>query len=219
MLYICSVKKEIIITDKKKTDMRATVYRLIADSEDHIEVLLNSYELPTISDIDVDEYRGYTIMLHTYEVELSQDVILELTGYDVEELEYIALEEMAIEIDVNDLMDYIVDEGIDAIEESILEEIDKLNEKSDKIINDVKQELASRLNKDYFKKYDFINGKSIRIANHTHNPMNGKCDINVVIAEKDLTRSRFATAIEDLVFCNNATVSEIVEAILEESNN
>ena len=113
----------------------------------------------------------------------------------------------------------IDEEGINTIDESILEEIDRLNKKSDELINDVMQELAYRLNKNYFKKYDFINGKSIRIANHTHNPMNGKCDINVVIAEKDLTRSIFATATEDLVFCNNATVNEIVEAILEEANN
>ena len=116
-------------------------------------------------------------------------------------------------------MSYIDDEDIDAVEESVLEEIDRLNEKSDELINDVMQELAFRLKKKYFKTSDFINGKSLRIANHTHNPMNGKCDINVVIAEKDLTRSRFFTAVEDLVFDNNATVSEIVEAILEEANN
>ncbi len=199
--------------------MKATVYRLIADSEDHTEILFNSYELPTISDVDVDEYRGFNIVLHTYEVELSQEVVLELTGYDVEELEYITLEELATEIDADDLMNYIDDEGIDAVEESILGELDRLNEKSDELINDVMQELASRLNRSHFKKYDFINGKSIRIANHTHNPRNGKCDINVVIAEKDLTRNRFFTAVEDLVFDNNSTVSEIVEAILEEANN
>ena len=91
--------------------MKATVYRLIADSEDHIEILLNSYEMPTMADVDVDEYRGFNIALHTYEVELSQEVILELTGYDVEELEYTALEVLATEIDADDLMDYIEDEG------------------------------------------------------------------------------------------------------------
>ena len=199
--------------------MKATVYKLIADSEDHIEILLNSYEMPTMADVDVDNYRGYDIILQTYEVELSQEIILELTGCDVEELEYITLEELATEIDADDLMNYIADEDIEAVEESVLEEIDRLNEKSDELINEVMQELASRLKKKYFKKYDFINGKSIRIANHTHNPMNGKCDINVVIAEKDLTRNRFFTAVEDLVFDNNATVNEIVEAILEEANN
>ena len=199
--------------------MKATIYKLIADSEDHIEILLNSYEMPTMADVNVDEYRGFNIVLRTYEVELSQETILELTGYDVEELEYISIEDIATEISADDLMNYIDDEGIDAVEESILEEIDRLNEKSDKLIDEVMQELASRLNKNYFKKYDYINGKSIRIANHTHNPMNGKCDINVVIAEKDLTRSRFFTAVEDLVFDNNATVNEIVEAILEEANN
>ena len=199
--------------------MKATVYKLIADSEDHIEVLLNSYEMPTMADVDVDEYRGFNIILSTYEVELSQETILELTGNDEEELEYTSIEDIATEIDADDLMSYIDDEDIDAVDESVLEEIDRLNEKSDELINDVMQELAFRLKKKYFKKYDFINGKSIRIANHTHNPMNGKCDINVVIAEKDLTRSRFFTAVEDLVFDNNATVSEIVEAILEEANN
>lgn len=199
--------------------MKATVYRLIAGSEEHIEFLLNSYEMPTMADVDVDEYRGFDIILHTYEVELSQETILELTGNDVEELEYTSIEDIATEISADDLMNYIDDEGINTADESILEEIGRLNERSDQLINDVMQELAFRLNKNYFKKYDFINGKSIRIANHTHNPMNGKCDINVVIAEKDLTRSKFATASEDLVFCNNATVNEIVEAILEESNN
>ena len=199
--------------------MKATVYRLIANNVENTDFLLNSYEMPTMADVYVDEYRGYDIILQTYEVELSQEVILELTGCDVEELEYTTLEELATEIDADDLMNYIDDEGIDAVDESILEEIDRLNEKSDELINDVMQELACRLNKNYFKKYDYINGKSIRIANHTHNPMNGKCDINVVVAEKDLTRSRFLTAVEDLVFDNNATVNEIVEAILEEANN
>ena len=199
--------------------MKATVYRLIANNEENTEILMNSYEMPTMTDVDVNEYRGYDIILHTYEVELSQETILELTGNDVEELEYTSIEDIATEISADDLMDYIDEEGIDTADESILEEIDRLNEKSNELINDVMQELASRLNKNYFKKYDFINGKSIRIANHTHNPMNGKCDINVVIAEKDLTRSRFATAVEDLTFDNNATVSEIVEAILLEANN
>ena len=199
--------------------MKATVYRLIANNEENTEFLLNSYEMPTMTDVDVNEYRGFDIILHTYEVELSQETILELTGNDVEELEYTSIEDIATEISADDLMDYIDEEGIDTADESILEEIDRLNEKSNELINDVMQELASRLNKNYFKKYDFINGRSIRIANHTHNPMNGKCDINVVIAEKDLTRSRFATAVEDLTFDNNATVSEIVEAILLEANN
>jgi hypothetical protein len=199
--------------------MKATVYRLIANNEENTEILMNSYEMPTMTDVDVNEYRGFDIILHTYEVELSQETILELTGNDVEELEYTSIEDIATEISADDLMDYIDEEGIDTADESILEEIDRLNEKSNELINDVMQELASRLNKNYFKKYDFINGKSIRIANHTHNPMNGKCDINVVIAEKDLTRSRFATAVEDLTFDNNATVSEIVEAILLEANN
>lgn len=199
--------------------MKATVYRLIASNDENTEFLLNSCEMPTMADVYVDEYRGYDIILQTYEVELSQETILELTGNDVEELEYTSIEDIAAEISADDLMNYIDDEDIDAVDESILEEIDRLNEKSDELINDVMQELACRLNKNYFKKYDYINGKSIRIANHTHNPMNGKCDINVVVAEKDLTRSRFFTAVEDLVFDNNATVNEIVEAILEEANN
>ena len=199
--------------------MKATVYRLIANNEENTEFLLNSYEMPTMTDVDVNEYRGFDIILHTYEVELSQETILELTGNDVEELEYTSIEDIATEISADDLMDYIDEEGIDTADESILEEIDRLNEKSNELINDVMQELASRLNKNYFKKYDFINGKSIRIANHTHNPMNGKCDINVVIAEKDLTRRRFFSAVEDLTFDNNATVNEIVEAILLEANN
>src|SRR5678810_131990 len=143
--------------------------------------------MPTMTDVDVNEYRGFDIILHTYEVELSQESILELTGNDEEELEYTSIEDIATEISADDLMNYIDEEGIDTADESILEELDRLNEKSDELINDVMQELASRLNKNYFKKYDFIKGKSIRIANHTHNPMNGKCDINVVIAEKDLT--------------------------------
>ena len=197
--------------------MKTIVYRLIAGSEFHTEFLLNSYEMPTMDDVDIDEYRGYDIILQTYEVELSQEAILELAGNDVEELEFTTIEDIATEISADDLMNYIDNEGIDAADESILEEIDRLNEKSDNLINDVMQELAFRLNKNYFKKYDFINGKSIRIANHTHNPMNGKCDINVVIAERDLTRSKFATASEDLVFNNNATVNEIVEAILSEA--
>src|SRR5678815_2022198 len=95
--------------------MKATDYRLIAGNEEHTDFLLNSYEMPTMEDVDVDEYRGYDIILHTYEVELSQEVILELTGCDVEELEYTTLEELATEIDADDLMNYIDDEGINTV--------------------------------------------------------------------------------------------------------
>ena len=194
--------------------MKATVYRLIASNEDNTEFLLNSYEMPTMEDVDANEYRGYDIILHTYEVELSNDVIFELTGNDEDELEYMTIEEMAQEIDANDLIDYIDSEGIDTASEDVLEELDRVNQKSDELINDVMYYLAAKLKRTHFKKYDFIHGKSIRIANHTHNPMNGTCDINVVIAEQDQTRGIFRTASNDLFFNNNAKVEDIVESIL-----
>ena len=193
--------------------MKATVYRLIASNEENTEFLLNSYEMPTMQDVDVNEYRGYDIILHTYEVELSNDVIFVLSGNDEDELEYMTIEDMAQEIDANDLIDYIDSEGIDTASEDVLEELDRVNQKSDELINDVMYYLAAKLKRTHFKKYDFINGKSIRIANHTHNPMNGTCDINVVIAEQDQTRGIFRTASNDLFFNNNAKVEDIVESI------
>lgn len=194
--------------------MKAIVYRLQANNEENIEEIMNSYELPTMQDVDVNEYRGYDIILSTYEVELSEETVLELAGMDAEELEFSTLQEIATEISADDLMDYIDSEGLEKIEDSILEELSQVNSESDNLIDEVMAELAHRLGRRYFKKYDNINGRSIRIANHTHNPMNGKCDINVVIAEQDKTQGKFATAIEDLVFCNNAKVNDIVEAIL-----
>lgn len=198
--------------------MKAKVYKLIASNEENTEFLLNSYEMPTMVDVDVEEYKGYAIILHTYEVELSEEAILELTGNDAEELEFTTLEDIATEIDADDLMEYVDSEGIDIVDESVLEEIDSLNEKTDVLINDVMQELAYRFNKNNFKKYDFINGKSIRIANHTHNPMNGTCDINVVIAEQDQTINKFRTASTDVFFTHENTVEEIVTEIMNIAN-
>ena len=194
--------------------MTLSIFTLTAHSESHVEVIYTSFDMPTMEDVDQDDNRGATIILNRYDVELSQEEVLELAGVDADELEFMTIEEIANDcIDEDILMNYILENGIES-EESVFEELDRLNKKSDELINEVMQELAYRLDRSNFKKYDFINGMSTRIANHTHNPSRGKCDINVMIAEKDATAKKFAYASQDLVFNHTNTVDEIVEAIL-----
>ena len=193
--------------------MTLSIFTLTSHSESHVEVIYTSFDMPTMEDIDQDDNRGATIILNRYDVELSQEEVLELAGVDADELEFMTIEEIANEIDEDSLIDYINDNSIES-EESIFEEFDRLNKKSDELINEVMVELAYRLDRSNFKKYDFINGMSTRIANHTHNPSRGKCDVNVMIAEQDATGKKFAYASQDLVFNHTNTVDEIVEAIL-----
>ncbi len=198
--------------------MTLSIFTLTAHTEEYTDVIYTSFDMPTMEDVNQDDNRGATIILNRYDVELPQEEVLELAGVDADELEFMTIEDIAndyIEEDI--LMDYINDNSIEG-EESVFEEFDRLNKKSDELINEVMAELARRLNRNYFNKYDFINGMSTRIANHTHNPSRGKCDVNVMIAEKDATAKKFAYAAQDLVFNHTNTVDEIVEAILNITN-
>lgn len=198
--------------------MTLTIFTLTAHTDTYSDHIHTSFDMPTMEDIDMDDNRGASIILNTYTVELSQEEVLEIAGVDAEELEFTTIEDIANDmIDEDTLMDYILENDIEG-EESVFEEIDKLNKKSDELINEVMLELAYRLDRKHFSKYDFINDKSTRIANHTHNPSRGKCDVNVVIAEKDATAKKFAYASQDLVFDHTNTVDEIVEAILKITN-
>lgn len=75
--------------------------------------------------------------------------------------------------------------------------------------------LESDNGKDYddeeYVKYDYI---TIRIADHTHNPRNGRNDINVVISNDDKTKNRFFTARTDLHYNSDDDANDIIYDIL-----
>lgn len=62
-----------------------------------------------------------------------------------------------------------------------------------------------------FEDYEIVN---IRIGNHTHNPRNGKNDLNVIIAEEDKTSNRFLGAKTQLVYGLDDNVEDIVHDII-----
>lgn len=198
--------------------MKKLLYRALASTDTTIEDLGFFNEFPTIEDIDAHEYRGHDIIVDTYLLELTTEQILEMSGWTNEDLEHTSLEEMFNDIDTYEFEEFISYEDIEPAESDVIASITRVNEESDKLIDLVKSELAKKLGRRFFRKYDQVNGKTIRIADHTHNPRNGKCDLNVIIAEQDATRNRFFTAREDLVYDENSDVETIVNDILIELN-
>lgn len=196
--------------------MKKIIYSATAHTETTAELLGFFLEVPEIDDLDTSEYRGHSITIDVYEIEVSDEEVLEVTGYELEDLEAETTITSIFEdyYDLEDLEELAYDlEPIDSFD---IGYITKVNEDSNRLIDDVMLEIASRLGRKFFYKYDTINGKSIRIADHTHNPRNGKCDLNVVIAEKDATANCFFYAKEDLIFDDSHTAEEIVDSILYE---
>lgn len=56
---------------------------------------------------------------------------------------------------------------------------------------------------------------SMRIADHTHNRQNGDDTLNIVIADKDPTKTKFQTSKEDLRYTTKDNAEEIVKDILD----
>lgn len=169
------------------------VFVLIADNDESTEEIGILYQEPTMANVP-EEYRGYVISSYKYDVD----------DYD----------------------------QIDTVEPEVyqLGETSRLNTESDELINNVQIELARRLGIKYFGKYQDVfvdedgimygmpdegrERKRIRIADHTHSPHNGRCDLNVVIAERDATAQRFNSAREDLRYDHNDSSDHIINEIL-----
>lgn len=95
------------------------------------------------------------------------------------------------------------------------EEIEEVNTSTDALIEAV----INRLNQMGATSgggygYLVLDGKTIRVKDHTHNTRNGKCDINVVIANEDATAGVFVEAKEDLRYNGSSSVDQIIEDIL-----
>lgn len=94
-------------------------------------------------------------------------------------------------------------------------EVSEVNSDTDNMIDTVIEKIST-LGAVSNGGYGYIqmNGKSIRIKDHTHSPRNGKCDVNVVIANKDATFNRFLGAREDLRFGSDDSLDLIIDEIL-----
>jgi len=99
-------------------------------------------------------------------------------------------------------------------EEYYVGEIGKRNNATDKMIDDVID--ALKMNGGVSNGYGYItmNGITIRVKDHTHNPARGKCDVSVVIANKDATANKYVEAREDLRYNEDDDIHEIVSDIL-----
>jgi len=64
-----------------------------------------------------------------------------------------------------------------------------------------------------FVDYEKYTPVTIRIGDHTHNPRNGRNDLNVLIVNDDKTKQRFFTARTDLKY-NSDDVDDIINDII-----
>lgn len=125
-----------------------------------------------------------------------------------------------------------LDEESEDIEELSSYNLEATNASTEQIIQEVVELLNLKFEKNYisrrkFEKYTNLNvdedgnlnfeengeDVTIRIADHTHNPRNGKNDLTVVISNEDPTVRKFY-AHTDLLFNENNSVEEIVSDIL-----
>jgi len=137
--------------------------------------------------------------------------------------------------------DYLDNAGVDVGYETdeepvrfVIQKGERDNKYTDKLIWDVEDEIERRFGVKVGKYSSFYVNRegnitdayedeqgrenlsvTMRISDHTHNPANGKDDLNVLIADKDATSRRFFTSTEDLVFNSDYTADEIVDEIEE----
>lgn len=189
-------------------------YHATAQKSDSIENLGIFFEMPELDDFFA-EYRGFDIHLSSFSLNITREIFMDVLGIDEDEMEDFDQEDIQIEIENNkqDFAQFAICE-IEG-EESFLGSIPAVNEKTDQLIEEVRREIAVRLNRRWFKKYDEIDGVTTRLADHTHNPLNGRNDVNLVIAEKDMTADKFVGARTDLFFNNDSSVKEIVDEFFE----
>ena len=196
------------------------IYKLIASTDETSEFLGLFKEHPTSSDYSSSEYKGYSIIVSSVSHNFSKDEILDITGYSKNDIdEDFTFEEIMDEF--NDLSliqiaNYLERLSIYFENDELLELIEKENKKSDDLLWVVENKLAMHFNLTHWKKYQHIDGVSVRIANHIHNPNNGKCDVNVVISDVDKTSKRYHNAKEDLEYSSNDDVDTIVKEIISE---
>ncbi len=183
------------------------------------------------------------IIITTWQAEASLSEYLDEMGYDeddfdskkeiVSELKEQFITGVFEDVDTEHLEDDVL-ETIDDINKStdnlLLEVQEKLNDKFGKTLHDninFSKYTKLYLDEDNNLTFDIDNGLdiddknykkhkevSIRIADHTHNPRNGKNDLNVLIANKDATKKRFFTANTQLSYTSEDDADDIVDDIL-----
>lgn len=201
--------------------MKLKYYSLTEETPEYSESINKSYSLASI----IEEANLYdsqfeneesSIMLSTYTYEATQKQILKALCINEDESEEIT------EYSIEEITEYFIDTFGDSYFESegeaeILRVIGGINEKTEGLIYELHTRLSEVFGK-YIGKYSSIEldgeTRTMRIADHTHNPRNGKCDINIVICNKNATQHRFITAKEDLIYNEDATVEEIMEDIM-----
>lgn len=213
-----------------------SVYNVVAHTDTSSDFIVNTFDYEDAleeAQSRESEYRGYDIHIRKYSKDFTFEELLELNDTSQKEfIEYeMEIEELCDNLFSDEVFEYMIEEEFE--EEEIIS-IDEINSKSEEILEEVKDKLASKLGINYFSKYQDIKideegnmyslnyndnekefeFKTIRIANHTHNPSNGHNDLNVVIAEKNLTLNKYRGARTDLYFDHNDDVDDIVDDIL-----
>lgn len=166
--------------------------------------------------------RDSNMMLTISTFEISKEKALEAIGYNEEdELE----DGEIIEMLVNDCDFYNLSKEIDITSEDI-SELEARNKSSEELIDQVTDILSSKMGRRiskystlYVDEYGNLNNEdgelvNIRIADHTHNPANGRNDLNVLICNHDHTADKYRGARTHLAYSADNSAAEIVEDIL-----
>ncbi len=220
----------------KGDDVYTTMYTARADTETEIDVLYNGNDfekaLSKAEGYNEDSDReDLTVGVEAVRLKIPIAAIKEEYDYDDEEYDgYVA---PFVEDNIDDFVentDYDrYETGRDMFD---VYKSKENNANTDEIISDVQNELSLRsgikigkysdfyidrygkMTSDATDEYGNSNiGVSMRIADHTHNPRNGKSSLNVVIADDNKTKSRFIGAKEDLLFDSSNSVEYIVDEI------
>ena len=216
----------------KGDELRTTVYNTRFDTDNSGEFLGTSINIDrAISDAESNpydyDYTGASVSISAEHLEIPIKEIIDNTGDDEFKPEDITKYEIDDFLKGKDTYEYTVDDDYYTYAES---EADNAN--TDDLIYDVQKDLGNRFNTKigkyssvYVDKNGNITGDqydendnenrevSIRIADHTHNPRNGRPDVTIVIANKNATAGKFAGASTDLSFDEDSSSDEIADEI------
>lgn len=220
-----------------------TFYHCIEDTDTHSDALPGiffdeaeiNYEYGDFSKSDSSfPKQDSSVNAYYKTIEVDLDEILDIYEIDIEEYNTDSQHYNRNYIEATSYNDWtIIDEG----HSFEVASISKSNAETDEMIDEVINKLNDHFGKtwrDGFKKYTslYINESgeitfdeydsedkpneivNIRIADHTHNPQNGRNDLNVLICDDDATGGRFYTANTHLKYDSDSDLDEIVDDIL-----
>ena len=133
------------------------VYDVTAHTESSSEYLdstFNKEDAFNIAELNENEYRGYDIMITEYKKEFTIEELLELSDIDKEEYisDDMTLDDIMSDLEPIEIQPYISENNGEYDVIHVIY-VDRVNQKSDDLIDKVKDILATELRLSYFSKY------------------------------------------------------------------